>query len=217
VSCVALNDFTLRSEIYFFSSPHLGVMPTFHRLLETMVTFLGSRQSRGNLAVADSGCRVRRSSRLSAGQKVPFSVQSTGRLEVFVGRPGLGVIPPSDGCVPGIASLVAGPWPVSRLHQSARRRVGANCSSSIRVCMAHTPPSHHLEPDDTTPPSCLQPRPAAPQWLPASQARMAGAQSGRRPEGLHERKVLSWERRRAMSHDGRFVPGGLAQRKLKRR
>ncbi|KAK0737860.1 hypothetical protein B0T18DRAFT_235800 [Schizothecium vesticola] len=65
--------------IYFFSSPHLGVMPTFRRLLEATVTSLGSRQSRGSLAVADSNCRVWRSSRLSAVQNVPFSVQSTGR------------------------------------------------------------------------------------------------------------------------------------------
>lgn len=129
-----------------------------------------------------------------------------------MGRSGLGVIPPSDGCRPRHRFL--GRRAVTRKSASTGRQTARGRQLLIELPSAwltrhQATISRTDEGDDTTPPSCLQPRPAAPQWLAASQARMARAQSSRRPEGLHERNVLSWERGWATLHGGRSVPAWI--------
>lgn len=171
-------------KIHFFYFP----------LLEVMVTSLGSRQSWGippvvtrTVGFAD-GLSERRAGRAAAqrpihgtgsrgvrGQTGTRRYSSIRRLRPrhrFLGRRAVTRKSASTG------------------RQTAHERQLLVEHPSAWLARHQATISTTDETDDTTPPSCLQPSPAAPQWLPASQARMARAQSGRRPEGLHERNVL---------------------------
>lgn len=111
-----------------------------------MVASLGSRQSRGISPVLTTrtvGSGDGLSERRAEHAAVHGPIHGTACEDT-----GVGVIPPSDGRRPraskGIASLVAGPWPASRLRQCLG---GAWAPMACRasVCMARTPPSHHLD------------------------------------------------------------------------